>query len=158
MLNKILMSCLLLLSFTAYADNSIKPLQVGSALPSIELNTQHDKAVKVGNDVKTILFAVDKAPSGLINNFLIKKDAGFLVSKKAYFVADISGMPSLITKMFAIPKMKKRAYDILLAKNATKVSFIPRKKGLVTVLKLAGGRVTSVDFVNNIDQLAKAIN
>jgi len=152
MFKKLLISGLLLLSFSVFADT----LQVGSTLSAIELNTQHGKSVKVANDVKTLIFSVEKAPSDLINSFLMKQDAKFLANNKAYFIADISRMPSMITKMFAIPKMKKRPYNILLAKNETQVAFIPRKKEFVSVLKIAGGKVTAVEFVNNVDQLAKA--
>lgn len=152
MLKKILVSCLFLFSFSVFAN----PLQVGQTLAPIELKSQHGKAVKVAIDVKTIVFAVEKAPSDLINNFLTKQDSAFLTKNKTYFIADISGMPSLITKMFAIPKMKKRPYEILLARKAAKVAFIPRKKDFATVLKISGGKIMAVEFVNNVDQLNKA--
>lgn len=135
------------------ADSAIKRLHVGSILPPVELKTQHGKTVKISNDVKTLLFAVEKAPSALINSFILKQEVDYLTKNKAYFVADISGMPSMITKMFAIPKMKKRPYDILLAKGETQVSFIPRKKNFVTVLKIAKRKITAIEFVNNVDQL-----
>jgi len=154
MLYKLLISCLLLLSFNAFAE---PPLSIGGTLLPIELNNQHGKVIKVGNDVKTIIFAVEKKASALINNFLIKQDAKFLTNKKAYFVADISGMPSMITKIFAIPKMKKRPYDILLAKQASKVAFIPRKKDYVTVIKIAAGKVKQINFINQADQLQKVL-
>ena len=142
----------MLFSFTIFADT----LQVGSTLSTIELNSQHGKSVKVANDVKTLIFSVEKTPSQLINNFLMKQDTKFLANHKAYFIVDISGMPSLITKMFAIPKLKKHPYDILLAKNGKQVAFIPRKKNFVSVLKIASGKITAIQFVNNADQLAKA--
>ena len=159
MLKNILISSLLLLSFVSYADTSemdasIKKLHVGSILPPLELKTQYGKSVKIGKDVKTLLFAVEKAPSALINDFILKQEADYLTKNKAYFVADISGMPLLITKMFAIPKMKKRPYDILLAKKSAKVAFIPRKKEFVTVVKVAAGKVTAIMFLNKVEQLA----
>lgn len=133
MLRKILISCLL--CFSVVADVSATPLQVGNSLSPIELKTQHDKVVKVRNDVKTLLFAVEKAPSDLVNKFLVKQDPNFLIASKAYFIADISGMPSMITKMFAIPKMKKLPYEILLVKSEKQLAFMPRKKNFVTVVK-----------------------
>ena len=142
---------------TAKADASIKSLRVGHILPPLELKTQHGKPIKISKDIKTLLFAVEKAPSKLINTFLMKQDAAYLLNKKAYFVADISGMPSIITKMFAIPKMKKRPYDILLAKNAAQVAYIPRKKEFVTVVKVTAGKVTTIMFLNKAEQLASTL-
>lgn len=154
MLKRLLISFLLLASSSIYADM----LQVGKALPTIELKNQHGKVIKVGDNVKTIVFAVEKTPSDLINSFLMKKDATFLANNKAYFIADISGMPSMITKMFAIPKMKKRPYDILLADKGeqSKVLTIPRKKNFVTVLKIAAGKIREIEFVDKVEQLTKA--
>ena len=152
MLQKILISCILLFSVNAVADT----VQVGQVLPTIALQNQHGKPVKVTNEVKTILFAVEKAPSDLINAFLMKQDATFLAQQKAYFVADISGIPAFVTSMFAIPKMKKRPYDILLAKDAAQVAFIPRKKNRVSVLNVVAGKVQAVDFVENMEQLKQA--
>jgi len=51
--------------------------------------------------------------------------------------------------------MKKRPYDILLVKSEKQLAFMPRKKNFVTVVKVAGGKVSSVEFINKLDQLAK---
>ena len=158
MIKQLLISGLLFgflaLANTAHAGDSIKPLKVGNTLPPLTLKTQYGKNVTIGKEAKALLFAVEKAPSALINDFLLKQEVDYLVKNKAYFVADISGMPSMITKMFAIPKMKKHPYDILLAKNAAKVAFIPRKKQFVTVVKIAAGKVTAIMFLNKAEQLA----
>lgn len=154
MFKTLLFTLLVFISSNAFAN---KTLSIGSTLSPISMNNQHDKVITVSKDVKTILFAIEKAPSAVINDYLKSKDAGFLVKNKAYFIADISGMPSLITSMFAIPKMKKRPYDILLArgKALAQVTAIPRKKEFVTVLKVAGGKVVAIHYVNNLAQLEK---
>ena len=154
MFKSLFFSFLILLSSNALAK---APFAVGSVLTPLSLNNQHDKLIKVNKDVKIILFAVEKAPSDVVNEFLMKKDTDFLVKNKAYFIADISGMPSLITSMFAIPKMKKRPYDILLVRGEqlAQVTSIPRKKEFVTLVKITDGKVTAVHYVNTVDQLAK---
>ena len=155
MFKKTMMFCLFSFSLVFSLNVVAEPIKKGATLPSITLNNQHGKAIKINTDIKTLLFSVEKAPSQIINTFLVKQEANFLTKHKAYFVADISGMPSLISKMFAIPKMKKRPYDILLAKNKAQVDFIPHKKGFISVLKIATGKVLSVRFINNTEQLAK---
>lgn len=146
MFKKLILITLLFLSVQGAA--SAAELQNGDPLPPITLQDQFDKTVSVATDVQTLLFAIEKAPSDLVNNYLLKQDNDYLTTNKAYFMADISGMPGMITKMFALPKMRKRPYSILLAYAVEDTAFMPRQKNKVTVLKIMGGKVSSIEFVD----------
>ena len=124
-------------------------LQVGDTLPAITLKNQHDKPVTVAADAQTLLFTIEKPASDLVNTYLLKQDKACLTTHKAYFLADISGMPSMITKMFAIPKMQERPYDILLAYDAKESDFMPRQKDHVTLVKARAGKVESILFIKD---------
>ena len=56
-----------------------------------------------------------------------------------------AGMPG-IGRMFALPKMKKYAHQIILGDDAELIAKFPEEKGKVTVLKMTGGKVTSVSY------------
>lgn len=129
-------------------------LKVGDTLPPITLKNQHDKPITVAADLQTLLFTIEKPASDLVNDYLLKQDKAFLSSKQAYFLADISGMPSMITKMFAIPKMQERPYDILLAYDAQEAAFMPRQKNHVTMVKMEAGKVAEILFVKDEAGLA----
>lgn len=159
MFRKIILLALLCLGLNtaAVADEAATaPLQTGDALPAIALKDQFDKPQTVAADAQTLLFVIEKPASDLVNDYLMKQGKDFLAAHKAYFIADISGMPSMITKMFALPKMQERPYSILLAYDAEEVAFMPRKKNKVTVVKLAGGKVESVQHVDSEAALAEA--
>ena len=147
MLKKLLLLTLLCvgLNTTAFAAE----LKVGDSLPAITLKDQHDKAITVAADVQTLLFAIEKPPSEMLNTYLMKQDKDFLTTKKAYFLADISGMPSMITKMFALPNMRERPYSILLAHDAKEAEFMPRQKDHVTVVKVKVGKVDKILFIKD---------
>lgn len=132
-------------------------LQVGEKLPAIELNSQHDKPIKVAADIKTVIFTKDKKAGKLINTFLAKQDASFLKDNKICFIANISGMPKMISRVFAIPKMRKLPYDVLLARNKTDVAFMPYKKSFVSLVKIKGGAISSIEFIDNADELTEAL-
>ncbi|WML90585.1 hypothetical protein RCF98_16645 [Thiothrix lacustris] len=153
MLKKLLLVALLCLGMNSGVFAA--ELQVGDSLPTITLKDQHDKAVTVAADVQTLLFTIEKPASDLVNTYLLKQDKAFLDTKKAYFLADISGMPSMITKMFAIPKMQERPYSILLAHDALDTAFMPRQKDHVTLLKVKAGKVEKILFVNDEATLAQ---
>ncbi len=152
MLKKLVL--LTLLCFGLNASVWAAEIKVGDALPPITLKNQHDKPITVAADAQTLLFTIEKPASDLVNEYLLKQDKTFLTSKKAYFLADISGMPSMITKMFAIPKMQERPYDILLAYDAQEAAFMPRQKNHVTVVKLEAGKVAEILFVKDEAGLA----
>jgi hypothetical protein len=153
MLKKLLLLTLLCLGLNAGAFAA--ELKVGDALPAISMNDQHDKPITVAADVQTLLFAIEKPPSELVNTYLMKQDKDYLTTKKAYFLADISGMPSMITKMFALPNMRQRPYSILLAHDAKEAEFMPRQKDHVTVVKVKAGKVEKILFINDAAALAE---
>lgn len=143
----------LLFSLPAFAEP--ERAKVGDALPTVTLSNQHGKAVPIADDVKTVLFVGEMSVSKVASAFFNEQEADFLTQHRAYYIADISGMPSIITKMFAIPKMKKRPYDILLVKEAEDVMLIPRKEDYISVIKVKEGLISSVDYVKTGEELAK---
>ncbi len=151
-MNKLLL--LILLCFGLNASIFAAELQVGDDLPTITLNNQHDKPVTVADDVQTLLFVVEKPAGSLLNEYLAKQANDFLSSKKAYFMADISGVPSLVIQMMALPTMRKRPWSALLAYSASELAFMPHQKDHVTVMKIKAGKVADIRFINDEAALA----
>ena len=68
-------------------------------------------------NTRFVIVSSEKAVSALIHDWLVAKDKDFLPAHRAEYVSDITPMPSLIASLFAIPKMKKYPYKILLARD-----------------------------------------
>jgi len=146
-MKKILFSALLFVATFANA------LSVGDATPTFAIKDQFEKAHTIAADTKTILVAADKGTSEVLRDYLLTKEKGFLEANKAYYVADISGMPSLIAKFFALPKMKKYPFSILLVdENQTKE--FDKKEGNITVYTVTDGKVSAVKYVKTAEELA----
>ncbi len=128
---------------TALFSNSF---DVNSNIGSFELKDQFDKKHTVSSDVTTMIVSFEKDTSAGVNEFLSDKEKGFLENNNAVFIADISGMPSLITSFFALPKMKKYNYNILLIYDEDEKRFL-KKEETLTVYKLENGVITSVNYV-----------
>ncbi len=94
-----------------------------------------------------LLVSHDMETGKAANKALDAKGAAYLPSKKAVFVANIHGMPG-IGRMFALPKMRKYAHRIILGDDAAMIARFPQQQGKVTVLKLAGGKVASIQYWN----------
>ena len=90
----------LMLGIAAFAQT----INIGDKLPTITLQDQFEKTHTVSSQSKTILVAFDKDASDVIKEFLLEKDGNFLTENQTVYIGDISGMPSLISRFFAIPK------------------------------------------------------
>lgn len=128
-------------------------LKIGQQIIPFQLHNQHGKLITVDDKAKIIFFTKEKAPSILLNTFLASQGKAFLSDNKAFYIADISGMPFLVTKFIALPKMKKSPYDILLAKKEVTLAFVPHKKGYITIIKKSEGKIESIEFANEMNAL-----
>ena len=128
-------------------------LNIGDATPTFAIKDQFEKAHTIAADTKTVIVAGDRDASEVIRDYLLEKGKGFLESNKAYYVADISGMPSLITKFFALPKMKEYPFSILLVDEEQSKSFT-KKEGTITVYTVNAGKVSDVKYLKTAAELA----
>lgn len=130
---------------------------IGDTLPAITLTDQHGATASIAEDTRLILFAADKDAADLVNAYLSGQTETFLPENRAYFLSDISGMPSLVTRLFALPKMRERPYSILLAYSEESLAALPRKKGMVSVIQLLDGSVQQISFAGNKEELNRLI-
>ena len=136
------------------------PLAVGSTLPTLTLNDQHDKPVAIPPDTRWVLFAKEKAVSDMATAVLSSEPAGVLGRAHLVYVVDISGMPALVTRMFALPKLRDLPFPIALVREAAEVAQVadlPHQTGAATLLRLDGGRIDQVTAVRSADELRTAL-
>jgi hypothetical protein len=157
-LKKFLGLALLLCGFSliASANQPTGAARLGDSL-ILELKDQHDQSVAINEQTNLILFAAGKSTSALMSKTLEDLPPSTLKDKKALYVADISGMPSFITKIVAIPKMQKRPYTIALLRDETLSKRFPQKDGAITIIKLKAGKVTDITFVTKQEEIVKAL-
>lgn len=130
-----------------------QPVTVGSTLPALSLADQHGKSSFLTADTRLVVFSADKKASSLANEFLNKQGQAWMDARSLWYLADISGMPKLITKLFAMPKMKKFSFPVALARDDAQVADLPREEGKVTVLRLEALEVTEISFAGNANEL-----
>lgn len=129
-------------------------LTIGNEIPTLKIKDQFEKEHVVDANTKTIIFSATKDEATTIRDFINEKGkAEFLTSNNIVYIADITGMPSLVTKFFAMPKMKKYEFPILLVDEQNK-SLFPLDGEKITVLSLENGKVTQVKYVKTKEELA----
>lgn len=127
-------------------------LTQGSEIPTLTIKDQFEKDHTLNAEVKTIIFSATKEESATVKDFLATKEKDYLSTNGIAYVADITGMPSLITKWFALPKMKKYSFPILLIDEANK-SLFPVKEDMISVLTVVDGKVSDIKFIKTLEEL-----
>lgn len=140
------------LGLSAFANS----LTIGNNLPTLTIKDQFEKEHTVDANIKTIIFSATKSEGVTIKEFLLAKDKDYLTTNKAVYVADITGMPSLITKFIAMPKMKDYPFPVLLVDEANKTLF-PVKEDMISIISLENGKITDIKYVKTTAELAEIL-
>ena len=133
------------------------PAEPGAALPLFKLNDQHDKAVLIGPATQILIFTAEKPASDMVIKVLSAKPKGALERSGTVYVADISALPTVFARMFALPKLRELPFPVALARDAATVADLPRRAGFATVLTLRSEQVIRVQYAQDEAQLLRAI-
>ncbi|MBP7741740.1 MAG: hypothetical protein KA073_00025 [Aliarcobacter sp.] len=150
MLKKFLFAALLAVG--AFANS----LSVGSDVSNVTIKDQFEKSNTISAETKTILFASDKDMSDILKEYLLSKEGDILTKNNAIYVADISGMPSLISKFIALPKMKKYPFSVMLLDDSNKELFA-KEEGKIIVYTLADSKVSEMKTISTVKELEEII-
>ena len=148
---------LLLTSWVSVAETAKPTLTVGQTLSLPELNDQFDKKQTLLPSTKWLVFSHDMDSSKLVKAAFENKKSDDLLAANIQYYADISAMPSLISRFIAIPKMKKLAYSVIMDKEGNVLNAIPKKDDHVTVLTLNNGNITQINIVDTSKALKALI-
>lgn len=139
---------------------SADALQVGSKLEQLnnfKYETPNGREMRVPRTLSLIIVAFEKETGALVNEYLNTKNPFYLQRKHAIFIADIHEMPSVITNMFALPKLRKYKHLIYLHYDDKFHTVIPNKKEKVTLLSIEDGKVKSISYISTKKELQAAI-
>ena len=151
---------LCLAALTVHGPALAAPLAAGSALPKLALKDQHDKPVAIPADTRWVLFSAEKSVSDMVGSVLSAEPAGVMGRAQLVYVVDMSAMPAMMTRMFALPKLRELPYSIALVREAAEVAQVadlPRQPGAATLLRLDNGRIAQVTAVGSAAELRTAL-
>lgn len=133
------------------------PLQVlaaelspGAPAPAWSLQDQHDRPAVPGPATRWIVFSAEKRVSDMVAAVLTEAGPAALAPLQLYAVADISAMPSLVTRLVALPRLRELPFALALVRDSAQqaqLADLPRRPGQATVLRLHEGRVAQVHSV-----------
>lgn len=133
------------------------PVQPGQPLPHLELKNQHDQAWQVTPQTRLVIFAAGRKASNLVMEVLAPQPAGFLGSRHAVYLADMSRMPGFVTRTFALPALREQKFEVGVSLDEKTLSDWPREDDAVTLIRLENGRVVSHEYIRTDAQLKAAL-
>ena len=157
---KNLCSILTLLSFLIYGGSVWgDPLAVGEPMTTYSLADQHGNAHILQKDTRFVVLAFEMQLAKTLHQWLAKQDANYLTQHQTEYVADISGMPSIITMLFAGPKMRRYPFPIILADNPDFAGGFPQQTGKISLIQLDAEQVVSgIQYVATPDEIQAVID
>lgn len=142
----------LFFSVVANATN----LKLGDNLAAFSLNDQFDNQQSISADTEVLLFSRSMKGGDIIQETLESfKDKQ---PEKVIYVADISGMPSLIAKFVAIPQFKDMPFVIGLDRDGKATALLPEQKDFATLIRLDGLTIKDIAYFDSALNLQKALS
>ncbi|WP_028115136.1 hypothetical protein [Ferrimonas senticii] len=139
-----------LVSFPALA------LEVGTQMPPLTLVDQFDAEHSVPVNAGTIVFTDSRAAGAMVTEAMTAVSAQ--QRSKLNYLVDVSGMPSLVTKMFAIPKWQDLPFAVLIDQQGEITAALPRQPDQVSMLCVADGKLTEVRYYADVATLQQALS
>lgn len=118
---------------------------------------QWDKPLEVSSETQWLLFSHHKAGNEWIKAAFEQTEFPPLAQHQMVYVADISGMPGLISSLFALPKMRDYSFRIAIANEEEMTQAWPRQNEQVTLVKLENKEVKDVRFIADEAALLSAL-
>ena len=140
------------LIFSSAAVGDRPAIKVGDTLVPISLLDQFEKPLNVTAETKVLLFSRDMDGGEIIQVAFADTPDDQRPANLVY-VADISGMPSLIAKYVAVPKMQDYPFTLGLDREGEITAAFPVVKGQATIIKLNDLKIQSIEFVQDAKML-----
>ncbi|MGR3176574.1 MAG: hypothetical protein ACUZ8E_00780 [Candidatus Anammoxibacter sp.] len=129
-------------------------LKENDYMEAYTLEDQHGTLRTLQKDTETIILSFDMKLSKTFHKWLKDEESNYLINRNTEYIIDITGMPSIITWLFAGPKMRKYGFRILLIKEGDFGDRIPKQEGKFTMIKLdENHKVIDISFLDKIDAI-----
>ena len=146
-----------LLCFSALNADFLQINSYISRLNEFKYVTPNDAAVKIPKDVKLVIISHEKGTGVLVNEYLEAQNEDYLQKNHVVFIADINKIPSLITKMVALPKLRKYKHPIYINYDERFEEIVPSKENMVTLVHVENSIIKNISYISTKEELKKAI-
>lgn len=126
-------------------------------MPPVAVKDQHEQDWRITPDTQLVLFAAGRKASNLAMAVLGSQPKGFLATRHAVYLADMSKMPGFVTRTFALPSLREQPFAVGVVLDEKLLADWPRQDDAVTLIRLKDGQVAGVDYAKTEAQLRGAL-
>ena len=130
---------------------------LGGRISPFTLADQNGVEHRVDANVRVIILSPDMDAGDVVKIALARHGKGLLTKHDAVYLADVSGMPGMVRRMFVLPKLKERPYPMLLDAEGDIARKLPRREGFASLIFLDRLRVGAVEYVGTADGLIASL-
>lgn len=144
---------------TKYSATVTDGLNVGSEI-TFSLPDQFDTKHTINDSTEILILSFAKASGHLVKEFLSNQPKDYLSKREAFFVADISPMPTVIRNTFALPDLKKSSFSVLLIYDKAIASQIKNdaQADKIAIVTLKNKKVINTIYIQTKEELNAALN
>jgi hypothetical protein len=123
-------------------------IQVGEPFPQWELSDQFDETHRLpGESADAIVFVRSKQADESLAPVLESVVGERLSDGEVVYVSDISGMPGLITRLFALPALRDRGYPVVLIREEGLSRPLATREDCLVRYRIEQGKVVAIDHL-----------
>lgn len=132
-------------------------LEVGGRIEPFSIEDQFGESHAVDASLRAILFTREMKAGEIVKRALADEGSAQLSTAGALYVSDVSGMPALVRRLFAIPGMRKRGYAMGLDIDGSLTRDFPSAEGRATLLVLDRLQVKRIEELDSPEALSAAL-
>ena len=125
----------------------VTPIALGEKVNFARLKDQFGNPFENPGAIEYLVFSDEMESSRAARNSFQQVDSVCYESGRLVFVSNVSGMPRLITKLVAVPKMRKYGFPVWLDYDGEATEALPVKEDHVSVIYVHNSHVTQIHFV-----------
>lgn len=127
-----------------------QPILELSQFQELKYYSASDKPLQISNETKRIIISFDQEGNNIMSAFLQTKPTSYLPSNQTIYIGDISQMPSIVTRLFAKPRMAEYPFTIYLHDEEKLASLAPHEPNKLTVILFdEQNQSSNIFFTNN---------
>jgi hypothetical protein len=132
-------------------------VEPGKALPLFSLQDQHGRPWHVMPKTQMVIYAASRQASALVQAVVGAQAKGFLATRQAVYLANMSRMPGFITRSFALPALREQPFDVGVVLDEQVLATWPVRADALTLITLKEGVVQGIAFASTEAQLRAAL-
>lgn len=133
-------------------------LDIGNRVDFRQLVNQYGTPYGGTEKLHLVLYANSMAANRLAHNVLTDFNPSCLKDGTVAFVGNVSAMPSFITRIVAVPKMRDYVYPVWLDYDGQATDNLPVQADQVSMIDVEDGRLTSIGYAFTEEGLSKSVS